>query len=225
VRLYRGLKGTEEVYFENPINAMKFWINHGATRLHLVDLDKAWGSKINEDLLESIIKGFGTKVKLQVGGGIRKVESAVDLINKGIDRVVIGTLAVENPDSISELIKIVGPENVVIALDYRKNKIAINGWQREVKRNLFDFAKIIMSLGVINLLFSSVELDGTLLGPDFLNIKRMIKTVGNKRLYVAGGVRNEDDVQELKKIGVAGVIIGRALYENKISASIFQNHI
>lgn len=225
MRLYRGLKGTEIVYYENPIDAIKFWMRHGAKRIHLIDLDGAWGSKINNTLLENIIEKTGEKVKIQIGGGIRSIESALKLFDKGVDRIIVGTLAIKNPDSIPKLIKTLGAEKIIIALDYKKDKILIEGWEKEMDKSPFEFAKKIIELGVVNILFTSIEADGTLSGPDFSNIKRMLKNIGEGRLFVAGGVRNKSDVLKLKNLGVAGVIIGKAIYENKISSSIFQNSI
>ncbi|MFX0060313.1 MAG: 1-(5-phosphoribosyl)-5-[(5-phosphoribosylamino)methylideneamino]imidazole-4-carboxamide isomerase [Candidatus Heimdallarchaeota archaeon] len=225
VRLYKGLKGTEKVYYENPLDAIKFWITNGAKRIHLIDLDGAWGSFVNIAILDSIIEKFGGKVKIQIGGGIRSIESALNFFKKGVDRIIIGTLAIENPDSILQLIKTIGAEKIIIALDYKRDKIAVEGWEKETDENPFEFAKKIIDLGVINILFTSIEADGTLSGPDFSNIKRMLKVIGIKRLFVAGGVRNKADVLKLKNIGVAGVIIGKSLYENNISVSIFQKSI
>jgi phosphoribosylformimino-5-aminoimidazole carboxamide ribotide isomerase len=94
VRLYKGRKGTEKVYFEDPLKALDFWASHGADRLHFIDLDGAWGSDVNKSLLQKMIKKSSTKIKIQIGGGIRSVESAVKLINLGADRIIVGTFAV-----------------------------------------------------------------------------------------------------------------------------------
>ena len=225
VRLYKGLKGTEVVYYENPIDAIEFWFSLGAKRVHLVDLNGAWGSNVNNKLIDNIIEKMGEKIKIQIGGGIRSIESILNYFNKGVDRVIIGTLAIENPELLSELVKTLGTEKIIIALDYKEDKIVIEGWEKEIDKSPFDFAKKVIDLGILNILFTSIEVDGTLSGPDFPNIKRMLKTIGDKRLFVAGGVRNRSDVIKLKNLGVAGVIIGKSIYENKILGSIFQNSI
>jgi phosphoribosylformimino-5-aminoimidazole carboxamide ribotide isomerase len=219
------LKGTEKVYYKRPIDAINFWIKNGANRIHLIDLDGAWGSKVNKEIIDTIIERIRKKVKIQIGGGIRSIESAIYYLKSGVDRIIIGTLAIEHPNYIPKLIKIIGTERIIIALDYKRNKTAIEGWEKEIDKSPFKFAKKFIDLGVTNILFTSIETDGTLSGPDFLNIKKMLKNIGDKRLFVAGGVRNEADVLKLKKIGVAGVIIGKSFYENKISVSIFQNSV
>ena len=100
VRLYKGKKGTEKIYYENPLDALDFWINQGAERLHFVDLDGAWGSDINKQLLKNMIKKASEIVKIQIGGGIRSYEMAIELIEVGADRIIIGTLAIKNPEII-----------------------------------------------------------------------------------------------------------------------------
>ncbi|MFX1357106.1 MAG: 1-(5-phosphoribosyl)-5-[(5-phosphoribosylamino)methylideneamino]imidazole-4-carboxamide isomerase [Promethearchaeota archaeon] len=225
VRLYRGLKGTEKVYYENPLESIDFLINNGAKRVHLIDLNGAWGSKVNEAIINTIIEKTCNKVKIQIGGGIRSVESAIEYLEKGVDRIIIGTLAVKNPNSLPKLIKTIGADRIIIALDYKKNKIAIEGWEKEIDKSPYDYVKKIIDLGVINILFTSIDNDGTLSGPDFPHIKQMLNNIGNNRLFVAGGIRNEADILKLKKIGIAGVIIGKSFYENKISVSIFKNSI
>ncbi|MHA1467345.1 MAG: HisA/HisF-related TIM barrel protein [Promethearchaeota archaeon] len=185
VRLFKGKKGTETVYYENPLDALNFWINKGAKRLHFVDLDGAWGSDKNKIVLKNMIKKASDKLKVQIGGGIRSYDQAIDLINIGADRIIIGTLAVKNPEIVKKLAKI-------------------------------------SKLGAGYILFSAVEADGAFTGPDIKNIKKMVNSV-NIPVYAAGGVRNEKDFKDLEDIGVYGVIVGKAFYENKIPFSIITN--
>lgn len=224
VRLFKGKKGTEIVYFENPIEALDFWINKGACRLHFVDLDGAWGSNTNKELLKQMIKKAAKKVKVQIGGGIRNVEAAVELVKIGADRVIIGTLAIKNPEIIKILAKKIGSERVIVALDYKSGKIATHGWTEQTNIDPFTFGKKIAGLGAGYILFSSVEADGAFTGPDLENIKKMVNSV-DIPIYAAGGVRHERDIIELSNIGVRGVIIGKAFYENKIPFSIIKNPI
>jgi phosphoribosylformimino-5-aminoimidazole carboxamide ribotide isomerase len=222
VRLFKGQKGTEKIYYEDPLDALDFWINQGSQRIHFVDLDGAWGSDKNKDLLKNMIEKVKTKMKVQIGGGIRTSEDAVELIKLGADRVILGTLAVNQPNIIKELADKIGSKHLIIALDYKAGKISTNGWTKQSNKDPFIFAKEVVKSGAGYILFSCIEADGAFTGPDFKNIKKMINTI-NIPVYAAGGVRNEDDILKLKNIGVHGVIIGKAFYEKKIPFSIVKN--
>ena len=223
VRLYQGLKGTETIYYEDPFEAIAFWINKGARRIHIIDLDGAWGSNINKMLIKNIIKKTSNQLKIQVGGGIRDIESALDLIKMGVDRIILGTIAIKDPKVVQKLVKLIGSNKIIIAIDYHSEKIAIQGWTKLSNKNPFSFGKKIEKMGVRLIIFSSIKADGTLSGPDFQNIQKMIKTVKKASIYVAGGIRNTDDLDKLKEIGVKGVVIGKAFYEQMIPFSIIKN--
>jgi phosphoribosylformimino-5-aminoimidazole carboxamide ribotide isomerase len=220
VRLTQGLIDSRTVYYENPLDALKFWEGEGATRLHIVDLDGAFGSGSNYKLIkEMVLKTF---IKLQVGGGIRSIESAEKLKNLGVDRIVIGTAALKNPDFIEKLSNSVEKSSIIVAIDMKNNKPAIKGWTETIDTDVFKMGRIVEEKGAGHILFSSVESDGTFSGPDLLNIKKMTETV-KIPIIAAGGVRNMDDVINLKKIGVKGVIIGKAFYENRMKFSDVKN--
>jgi len=223
VRLYKGRKGSETIYFEDPLEALDFWVGHGAERLHFIDLDGAWGSDVNKDLLQKIIKKMSNKIKIQIGGGIRSIESALKLIDLGADRIILGTFAIKNPKGVKELLELIGSDKIIVAIDYRKEKVAIQGWTELSNKNPFSFGRELEELGVRLVLFSSIEADGTLSGPDFENIEKMINSVKKISIYVAGGVRNIKDVETLKIIGAKGVIIGKAFYELTLPFSIIKN--
>ncbi len=222
VRLFKGRKGTEKVYYENPIDALNFWMEQDAKRLHFVDLDGAWGSDKNKKILKTMIFKASDKIKVQIGGGIRSLEAALELIELGADRVIIGTLAIKHPEIIKNLAEKVGSEHIIVAIDYKEDKIAIHGWTEQTDKDPFTFSKSMAKLGAGYILFSSIEADGAFIGPDLRNIERMVKSV-DIPIYAAGGVRNKKDLFDLKEIGVKGVIIGKAFYENKLSFSIFKN--
>jgi len=221
VRLYKGKKGTETVYFENPLEAIAFWIEKGAKRIHFVDLDGAWGSDRNKELFKQMIKKASDKMKIQIGGGIRSHEAAVNVIELGADRVIIGTLAVKHPDTIKKLARDLGSEHIIIALDYKKGKISTHGWTEDTDKDPFTYGKKMEEMGAGYILFSSVEADGAFIGPDLDNIKKMVRAV-KIPVYAAGGVRNMEDIEKLKKTGVHGVIVGKAFYEGKLPFSIIQ---
>jgi phosphoribosylformimino-5-aminoimidazole carboxamide ribotide isomerase len=222
VRLFKGKKGTEKVYYEDPLDALEFWIKQGSQRIHFVDLDGAWGSDKNKKLLKNMIKGAKGKMKVQIGGGIRSFQSAIDIIESGADRIIIGTLAVSQPNIIKELATRIGSEHIIVALDYKAGKVSTHGWTQQSNKNPFAFAKEVAELGAGYVLFSSIEADGAFTGPDFENIEKMVKSV-KIPVYAAGGVRNEQDILNLKKIRVHGIIIGKAFYEHKLPFSIVTN--
>ena len=223
VRLIQGVKGSEKVYFDNPLEAIDFWIKMGTKRIHFIDLNGAWGSDTNKTLVRNIIKRTSSKIHIQVGGGIRDIETALDLFKIGVDRVILGTIAIRNPKLVQKLINNVGAEKIIVAIDYQDSKIAIQGWTELSGKNPFLFGKEMEELGVRLILFSSIDADGTLAGPDFKNIQKMMRTLKLATLYVAGGVHNQEDLDILKKIGVKGVIIGKAFYEQKLPYTIIKN--
>ena len=220
--MYKGEKGTEKIYYENPLDALDFWISQGSQRIHFVDLDGAWGSDKNKELLKKMIKKASNKLKVQIGGGIRSLDAAKELIKIGADRVIIGTLAIKQPEIIKKLADEVGSKHIIVALDYKQGKISTHGWTEQTDKDPFSFGKKIENLGAGYILFSSVEADGAFTGPDFGNIEKMVKSV-KIPVYAAGGVRNEKDIEKLKKIGTYGVIIGKAFYEEKLPYSIIKN--
>lgn len=223
VRLFKGEKGTEKVYYENPIDALKFWMEiEGISRLHFVDLDGAWGSKKNKGLLERMIKIAKDDIKIQIGGGIRTIKAAIELIQLGADRVIIGTMTIKYPDKIKELAQLIGSEHLIVALDYKNNKISTHGWTYQTDKSPFIFGKEIAKLGAGYILFSAIEADGAFTGPDFLNIEKMVNSISIP-LYAAGGIRNENDLDKLNEIGVHGVVVGRAFYEGKLDPNIINN--
>lgn len=223
VRLFKGQKGTEKIYYENPLDALNFWIKQGAQRIHFVDLDGAWGSDKNKELLKNmIIKAKDNNLKIQIGGGIRSYDAAIELIDIGANRIIIGTMAIKHPEIITKLAEDIGSEHIIVALDYKEGKISTHGWTVQTDKDPFIFGKKVANLGAGYILFSSVEADGAFTGPDIRNIEKLVNTV-DIPIYAAGGVRNEEDLINLKKIGVHGVIIGKAFYEKRLPFSIIEN--
>lgn len=222
VRLFKGKKGTEKVYFENPLDALDFWMGNGVKRIHFVDLDGAWGSDTNKNVLNQMIEKAADNVKIQIGGGIRTLEIATDLVKKGVDRVIIGTMAIKTPNKIKELASEIGSEHIIVALDTRDGKIETHGWTEKTNENPFTFGKYIEELGAGYILFSSIEADGAFTGPDIENTEKMVNSVSIP-IFAAGGIRNEQDILNLKNIGAGGVIIGKAFYEEKIPYSVIND--
>lgn len=221
VRLYKGKKGTEKVYYENPLDALKFWMEQDVKRLHFIDLDGAWGSDKNRELFRQMIQTAKDKVKIQIGGGIRTIETAENLIKLGADRIITGTMAIQHPQKIHELAQKIGSSHIIVALDYKKGTISTHGWTQQTSKDPFTFGKKIAELGAGYILFSAIEADGAFTGPDFSNIKKMKQAVPIP-IYAAGGIRNKEDVEKLDTMGIHGVIIGKAFYEGKISPTLIK---
>lgn len=214
VRLFKGKAGSETVYYENPLEAALYWQNTmDAPRIHLIDLDAAMGVGDNTALLVSIIERL--QIKIQIGGGIRTVEKAQSYIKSGVDRIIIGTTAVQDPTFIPKLVQNIRGDQIIVSLDHRNGKVAVKGWTEDSGKSAFTLAKQFQQVGIGYLLFSAIDLDGTLRGPDLINSKKMVNAV-NIPVFAAGGIRNKADILALKEIGVHGVIIGKALYENQL---------
>ncbi|MHA1734134.1 MAG: 1-(5-phosphoribosyl)-5-[(5-phosphoribosylamino)methylideneamino]imidazole-4-carboxamide isomerase [Promethearchaeota archaeon] len=212
-RLVRGKAGTEK-YYGDPVEALHDWENRGAERVHVIDLDATLGLGDNLELIRTLVEG--STAKIQVGGGIRTIERAVELVGAGVDRVIVGTMAVKHPEKVGELSEAVGSEHVVVALDHVGGKIAIKGWTETTELDAFEFARELEGLGAGFVLMTSVEGDGTFQGPDLESTRRMVRETSIP-VIAAGGIGSLDDVVALREAGVAGVVIGKALYENKFT--------
>ncbi len=214
VRLVKGVPGTETIYFENPLDAVRHWEQQGAKILHIVDLDATLGLGTNIKVIKQIVAM--SHVEIQVGGGIRTIEYAKDLVAAGVARVACGTSAVKNPSFVEDLANAIGKARVIVALDHVKGKVAVEGWTEVTKLNAFEIAKSMEARGASQILFTAVEGDGAFTGPDLPMTDKMVKTV-HLPVLAAGGIRNIEDLKRLKSINVYGAVVGKALYENKIN--------
>ncbi|MHA1369307.1 MAG: 1-(5-phosphoribosyl)-5-[(5-phosphoribosylamino)methylideneamino]imidazole-4-carboxamide isomerase [Promethearchaeota archaeon] len=215
VRLFKGKIGTEKIYYDDPISALKNWTMLGAKFIHIVDLDAATGNGDNLNVINNLLKWGGSKVKIEVGGGIRTYERAEHLLKARVQRVVIGTAAIKDQGLIRDLSNAFGPDRIVVALDHKNEKVQINGWTEDSNKNIYKMAKIMQKNGAGYILLSSVEMDGTFSGPDINTTKKMVDSV-QIPVLAAGGTRNLEDVINLRNIGCSGVVIGKALYEGRI---------
>ena len=213
VRLVKGVPGTETTYFQNPLEAVYYWEQLGAKNLHIVDLDAALGLGTNLEIIKKILEI--SHLEIQVGGGIRTVEYAKELIAAGAARVVCGTSAIKNPTFVEHLAREIGSSRVIVALDHVKGNVAIKGWTEVTNLDVFEIARAMEARGAGQILFSAIEADGALTGPDVEMTAKMVKTV-KIPILAAGGIRNINDLKQLKSINVYGVVVGKALYENKI---------
>ena len=214
VRLYQGDYKQETIYFENPLEAVRHWEHQGATRLHIVDLDGSRdGVPMNLDLISSIANSVC--VPVQVGGGIRSIENAKLFLESGVQRLVVGTVAVENPGLVEEMCMKWGPEKVVVALDSRDGKVAVKGWMEGTQVDALDLAQQMAALGIQRFLYTDISRDGTMTRPNFEAVHRMVEHTG-LAVQASGGVSSLDDIRALGLTGAEGVVVGSCLYRGTV---------
>ena len=210
VRLYQGDFGRETVFSEDPLAVARQWQQQGATRLHLVDLDgAAQGNPVNLDIIAAIVAQ--SEIPVQVGGGVRSSATAEKLLSLGVERVVIGTAAVRNPDLVRQLCQGGGSPRVVVAVDARDGLVAVQGWLEETSVTSVELGQRMAELGVARLLYTDISRDGTLSEPNFSANAQLVESTG-LAILASGGVASLDHITELARIGAEGVIVGRALY-------------
>ena len=213
VRLFEGDPDRETVYFDSPLDAARHWVRLGAGLVHLVDLDAATGRGENRAVIAQITQELG--VPVEVGGGIRSREAAEDLLRLGVDRVVIGTAAVKQPELVRELIAAHGPERVVVSLDARGLEVATHGWAQGSGVMVADLTPTLADAGLETLIFTDVTRDGTLRGLN-RDLMAQVRRLWTNTLIVGGGVANLDDVRLLREEHIEGAIVGRAIYEGTL---------
>lgn len=213
VRLFEGDPDRETVYFDSPLDAARHWVGLGAGLVHLVDLDAATGRGENRAVIAQITQELG--VPVEVGGGIRSREAAEDLLRLGVDRVVIGTAAVKQPELVRELIAAHGPERVVVSLDARGLEVATHGWAQGSGVMVADLTPTLADAGLETLIFTDVTRDGTLRGLN-RDLMAQVRRLWTNTLIVGGGVANLDDVRLLREEHIEGAIVGRAIYEGTL---------
>ena len=213
VRLYRGDPKKKTIYSENPLEIAKKWESAGADMLHLVDLDATLGTGSNFELLKDIAESV--KIPVEVAGGFRNekiVEEAIEFAQ----RVVIGTLAFKDKTVLDKLLKKYGNEKLVISVDHKDGLIVVNGWQQTTDVALIDAVNDFIKMGFSEYLSTSIVRDGTLDGPDLESLK-MVNEIKNVNLIVSGGISNIEDIVKVKELDPFGVILGKALYENRVT--------
>jgi phosphoribosylformimino-5-aminoimidazole carboxamide ribotide isomerase len=213
VRLYKGDYHRETVFSDDPLDVALRWQSMGAPRLHIVDLDgAATGEILNLEIIQNITSAL--LIPVQLGGGIRQIETVEGLLKAGIDRVILGTAAVETPNLIAEACSRYH-ESIMVGIDARNGMVATRGWVNDTRLTAVDFAKSMISIGVRRVIYTDIERDGTLTEPNFNAIKEMIESTGIP-VIAAGGVSSLAHLQTLRKLGAEGAIIGKALYTGDI---------
>ncbi len=213
VRLKQGNFSEETVYSDDPTIMAQKWTLAGAKALHIVDLDGAKSGAVeNFEAVQKIM--VKVTVPVQVGGGIQTLKTIEQLLSIGVSKVIIGTLAIENEDLLKQILSLYA-EEVIVSLDSKNGKLAKRGWQEETSEDLMKTAQRLEQLGVKKFIYTNVLKDGTLTQPDYEGISKLLEIV-KAPLIVAGGVSSITDIKKLKTMNVAGVIIGKAIYEGRI---------
>ena len=213
VRLYKGDPKLKTVYDNDPVKIAKKWEADGADMLHLVDLDATLGIGSNIEIIKKIL--FELSIPVEVAGGLRD-EPLISDILKISNRIVLGTLAFKNKDLLKKLLSTYGSDKIVISVDHMDGEIVIHGWQDKTGIKLIDSIKEFLEMGFTEFLLTNVSKDGTMQGPDLEYLEQACN-LDNANIIASGGISKIDDVNDVKEKNAFGVILGKALYENKIS--------
>lgn len=213
VRLVQGKFNDVTVYSEKPVEMALKWERLGAQYLHVIDLDGArLGSPQNTAVISEMAVNLG--IPVQIGGGIRSIEIIEIILCKGIQRVILGTSAVQDPALVKKAVHTF-ENNIVIGIDAKDGKVAIEGWEKTSEFTAVEFAKKMEDLGAKTIIYTDISRDGMLSGPNLKAMEEMVKAV-NIEVIASGGVSKIEDIKNLRDIGMPGVIIGKALYTGDI---------
>jgi phosphoribosylformimino-5-aminoimidazole carboxamide ribotide isomerase len=213
VQLVGGERDTGREYGD-PVEAARRWTEAGARTLHLVDLDGAFeGERANADALAAVVEAVGPDVAVQMGGGIRTAADARALLEMGVDRVILGTAAVETPELVGELADD-HPEGVLVSLDASDGEVVVSGWTEGTGLDPAEAAARYESLGAAGLLFTDVDVEGRLEGVRTGPVRRLVEAV-SVPVVASGGVATLADVRALRDAGAAAAVVGTALYEGR----------
>lgn len=214
VRLHKGDYEQATIYNDNPLEEARKFKEAGFSHIHIVDLNGAREGKfVNLRLISEIIDHTG--ISVQAGGGIRTYEDAEMLLKKGISKIICSSMTVHNPD---DWLKLLGSwrERAILGMDLKNGKMAYSGWEETVDDSLESFLEPMLERGLQEVLCTDISRDGTLEGPNINLYKKLMKQFPRLRFIASGGVSGMHDLEELKKIRVDGVVVGKAYYENKI---------
>jgi phosphoribosyl isomerase A len=213
VRLFEGNPDKETVYFERPLDAAKHWVSLGARWLHLVDLDAALGKGNNNLAIGEIAAELDANI--EVGGGIRSLELARKWLDV-VDRIVLGTVAISQPEIVDALVADYGADRIIVSIDAKDGLVAVKGWKEISNIQATDLAKSVMKQGVTHVIYTDITRDGTLKGVNPEPVKAM-REVFPHVLIAGGGVARDADLEMYETLGLEGAIVGRALYEGTIT--------
>ncbi|MFS4455499.1 1-(5-phosphoribosyl)-5-[(5-phosphoribosylamino)methylideneamino]imidazole-4-carboxamide isomerase [Maribacter sp. 2304DJ31-5] len=225
VRLSKGDYDTKKIYNENPLEVAMEFQDHGIQYLHLVDLDGAKSKHIvNHKVLEQIASR--TNLKIDFGGGLKTDEDLRIAFESGAEQITGGSIAVKDRNIFKGWIKTYGTDKIILGADALEEKVAISGWQEESKEELIPFIQDYQQHGIQYVICTDISKDGMLQGPSFDLYKKIIANADpSLKLIASGGISTFDELPKLKEIGCEGTIIGKAIYENKISLKQLENYM
>ena len=210
VRLVRGNPDDKVEYSNDPVETARKWETVGADMLHIVDLDAAFSTGSNSELIAKISQAV--RIPLQIAGGIRSLEKAEEMLSMA-SRVVIGTMAYREPEVVRKLIK-KNADRVTISVDQMDGTVMVKGWKESTGTTVADAISQFLAIGVDEFLLTSIDRDGTLQGPD---IKTLADAAVSARIIASGGISSIEDVIKIRSAGCSSVIIGKAMYDGKVS--------
>ncbi|WP_292462893.1 1-(5-phosphoribosyl)-5-[(5-phosphoribosylamino)methylideneamino]imidazole-4-carboxamide isomerase [Methanolobus sp.] len=218
VQLVQGVPGSELVSLDDPVAVAKDWVSQGARTLHLIDLDGAIeGKRHNAPIIEEIVKECKPMgISIQAGGGIRSFEDAAGLLRLGVDRVILSTAAINDPQLVKELADSFGSECVNVALDSRNGKISIEGWKKQSEHTAVEMGIKFEKLGAGSLLFTNIDTEGLMQGVNTKPTEELVKSV-SVPVIASGGVTGLADLITIKRTGASAVVVGSALYTGKFT--------
>jgi phosphoribosylformimino-5-aminoimidazole carboxamide ribotide isomerase len=217
VRLSQGEPTRQTVYGDDPVAVAECFVEQGARWIHLVDLDRAFGAGDNLETIGRIASRVASHVQLQAGGGFRSLDLLRAGLDLGISRIVIGTAAAADPMFVPAAVATVGPRRLAMGIDARRGFVALRGWTETTSRRADDLARQVLRDGIETVVYTDIERDGMLGGPD-LSGAVALQSMG-ARVIASGGVASMEDIRSACEAGLAGVIVGRALYEGRLSLS------
>lgn len=220
VRLAQGDPTRQTVYDDDPAEVAQQWLSAGARWLHVVNLDGAFGDRDakNREALSAVLEAIATLggvAHVQFGGGLRSLVDVERVISLGVERAILGTVAIEAPDLVAEAVARFGPEKVAVGIDARDNQVRVRGWVRATQIDPITLGKELYDLGLRTVIYTNIARDGIGGGVDITATRRLAAATG-LRVIASGGVASLEDVQRVRAVGLSGVIIGRALYEGQI---------
>jgi phosphoribosylformimino-5-aminoimidazole carboxamide ribotide isomerase len=215
VQLVQGKPGTEQVIIENPELVAKEWENKGAKILHVINLDGAFGnSSKNLEVVKNILNNVS--IPVQLGGGIRTLDDAADLLDLGVEKVILGTMAVESPENVESLSDEFGSHRILVALDSKDDNVVVKGWTKNTGKNASELGISLEKRGAGGILFTNVDFEGLMKGFNMDPLLKLLKAVDIPVIY-SGGVTSLKDVEKLSNTTTYGVVIGSALYKRTIN--------
>lgn len=215
VRLVQGDYSQKTKFADDPKKVAKRFVEQGGEFIHIVDLDGARsGSTPNMELITGIANSVD--VPIEVGGGIRNMQTVEQYLENGVHRVIIGTAALENDGFVEEAVKKYG-DRIAVGIDAKDGMAAVSGWEKVSRVSALELAKKMQEIGVKYIIYTDIATDGMLKGPNVSAMEEMVKTVPDVNIIASGGVSCIDDIKELLNTGVEGVIVGKALYTDRVN--------